>query len=91
MATITGEAPAAEVARIWPETMRVFAQYKLDLCCGGAHPLNRVASKHGLDLEQLLEQLNAIVEEKAAADSLRVPLSSGAPGGARAKLTADEE
>ena len=67
MATITGEARVADVARIWPETMKVFARYKLDLCCGGGHPLNVVASKHGLDLERLLAELNAVVEGKAAA------------------------
>lgn len=68
MATITGEARAADVARIWPETMKVFARYKLDLCCGGVHPLNMVASKHGLDLERLLAELNAVVGERTAAE-----------------------
>lgn len=68
MATITGEARVADVARIWPETMKVFARYKLDLCCGGAHSLDVVASKHGLDLERLLAELNATVEGKAAAE-----------------------
>ena len=70
MATITGEARVADVARIWPETMKVFAQYRLDLCCGGVHPLNMVASRHGLDLERLLAELNAIVDEKTAAESV---------------------
>lgn len=68
MPTITGEARPADVARIWPETMKVFAQYRLDLCCGGVHPLNMVASKHGLALERLLGELNAIVEGKAEAE-----------------------
>lgn len=65
MAVITGNMKAGDVARIWPETMKVFARYKLDLCCGGVHPLEFVAQKHGFSLEKILEELN--VEVAAAA------------------------
>jgi regulator of cell morphogenesis and NO signaling len=64
MAAIEASMKVGDVARIWPETMSVFARYKLDLCCGGAHPLDFVARKHGLDLEQILRELNAAVESR---------------------------
>lgn len=67
MAVITGNMKAGDVARIWPETMKVFARYKLDLCCGGVHPLEFVAQKHGFSLEKILEELN--VEVAAAVQS----------------------
>ncbi len=51
-----------DIARTWPETMKVFARYRLDLCCGGAHPLNFVAQKHGFSLEKILEELNAAID-----------------------------
>jgi iron-sulfur cluster repair protein YtfE (RIC family) len=68
MPTIKEDARVADVARIWPETMKIFARYKLDLCCGGVYPLNTVAFKHGLDLERLLAELNAVVEENKASE-----------------------
>ncbi len=51
-----------DIARIWPETMKVFARYRLDLCCGGVHPLNFVAQKHGFSLEKILQELNAAID-----------------------------
>jgi iron-sulfur cluster repair protein YtfE (RIC family) len=64
MAVITGSMKVGDVARTWPETMKVFARYKLDLCCGGVHPLEFVAQKHGFELEQILQELNAVVEAR---------------------------
>ncbi len=51
-----------DIAKIWPETMKVFARYGLDLCCGGVHPLNYAAQKHGFNLEKMLQELNAAVD-----------------------------
>jgi len=45
--------------------MRIFSQYQLDLCCGGAHSLEFVAQRHGLDLSRLLAELNEAVERSA--------------------------
>ncbi len=63
--TITAEMKVGDIARVWPQTMKVFARYRLDLCCGGVHPLDYVAKRHGFSLEKILEELNAAVQEAA--------------------------
>ncbi len=60
--TITPDMKVGDIARIWPSTMKVFARYRLDLCCGGVHPLEFVARKHGFSLEKILEELNTVVQ-----------------------------
>ncbi len=61
MTAITPDMKVGDIARTWPETMKVFARYKLDLCCGGVHPLAYAAQRHGFDLETILSELNASV------------------------------
>ncbi len=70
MATITADMTAGEVARTWPQTMKVFARYKLDLSCGGRHALQFAAKKHGFDLERFLEELNAEIASAPEARSV---------------------
>lgn len=53
-----------------PEVAPVFKRYSIDTCCGGAMPLESVASRHGIDLDVLLTALESGVEpagETAAA------------------------
>ena len=53
-----------------PEVAPVFKRYSIDTCCGGAMPLESVASRHGIDLDVLLTALEYSVEpagETAAA------------------------
>lgn len=57
--TIDPKMTVAEIARRHPETMKVFAKHKIDLCCGGIHPLETVARKHGLDLDAILREIDA--------------------------------
>lgn len=52
----------SEIVRVFPPAMHVFSNYKIDLCCGGRHPLEMVATKHGLPLEQILCELDAAIE-----------------------------
>jgi hybrid cluster-associated redox disulfide protein len=59
MAAITSDMKVGEIVRNWPETMRVFRSYNLNLHCGGVHSLAFAAEKHGLDLETFLAGLNA--------------------------------
>jgi regulator of cell morphogenesis and NO signaling len=47
----------ADLSRLYPETLPIFAKYKIDLCCGGRHSLEEVARKHGIDLARLLLEL----------------------------------
>jgi iron-sulfur cluster repair protein YtfE (RIC family) len=63
MYQITANDKVGEVARIRPQTMRVFSRYKLDLCCGAAYTLATVAEKHKLDIRQLLKELNEAQED----------------------------
>ena len=60
MFAISAEMTVGDIARTWPETMKIFARYKVDPCCGAAHSLEFVARKHGLNLGAILEQLNDI-------------------------------
>ena len=46
-----------EIQQRHPAVLPVFAKYKIDLCCGGRHPLEEVAQKHGFDLPHLLIEL----------------------------------
>ncbi|HVA65490.1 MAG TPA: DUF542 domain-containing protein [Elusimicrobiota bacterium] len=50
-----------EVAERYPKTREVLARYGLDLCCGGAHPLEFAAQAHGIDARELSRELNACV------------------------------
>lgn len=59
----TGIAPASTLSDIIgrvPATAAVFARHGLDLCCGGSKTLSFVAQAHGLNLDALLEELQAI-------------------------------
>lgn len=49
-----------EIAKIYPESLKVFQQYRIDLCCGGRLSLAEVARKHGIDLAWLLRDLEQI-------------------------------
>jgi iron-sulfur cluster repair protein YtfE (RIC family) len=69
MATITPNMKVGDIVRIWPETMQVFARYGLDLCCGGVHPLEYAAHRHGFSLEKVLEELKAAVATHAPTPS----------------------
>lgn len=58
----TGIAPSATVGQIverHPATAGVFGAHGLDLCCGGGKTLEFAARAHGVDLDQLLQELQA--------------------------------
>lgn len=58
----TGIAPSAtvaEIARRHPTTAGVLAKWRVDLCCGGSKALEFAAKAHGIDLDRLLEELQA--------------------------------
>ncbi len=55
----------ADVYRSYPATLPVLAKYKIDLCCGGRHSLEEVAAKHGIDLAQLLRELQEALQVRS--------------------------
>ena len=55
----------AEVYRYYPDTLPVLAKYKIDLCCGGRHSLEEVAQKRGIDLAQLLHDLEEAIQVRS--------------------------
>lgn len=46
-----------EVVRLWPESVAVFGRHGMDTCCGGSLAVREAASRHGLQLETLLQEL----------------------------------
>ena len=45
MAAITPDMKVGDIVRTWPETMRVFRSYNLNLHCGGVHSLAYVSAR----------------------------------------------
>ncbi|MGE5232128.1 MAG: DUF542 domain-containing protein [Deltaproteobacteria bacterium] len=58
----TGIVPSATVGQVvarHPATAPVFGAHGLDLCCGGGKTLEFAARAHGVELDQLLRELQA--------------------------------
>ncbi len=58
----TGIVPSATVGQVvqrHPATAGVFGAHGLDLCCGGGKTLEFAARAHGVDLDRLLQELQA--------------------------------
>ncbi len=51
----------AEVSSAWPETVPVLGKHGFDLCCGSGKTLEFAARAHGVDLQELLAELHAVV------------------------------
>lgn len=67
MTTINGTMIINDVIRKYPETIKVFNDYKVDSCCGGGAPIETTAKRDGVDVAALLNALNAAVAQKAGA------------------------
>lgn len=64
METITGTMVINDVIKKYPQTMKIFNDYKVDSCCGGGASIETTAKKDGVDVERLLEALNAAAARK---------------------------
>ncbi len=53
--------PVKDLVRLHPETVKVFQKYKIDLCCGGVHPLAMVAEVKNLDLAKVLREIDEVL------------------------------
>ena len=63
MGTITCDMVINDVIRKHPETIKVFNEYKVDSCCGGGASIETTAKRDGVDVEPLVDALNAVVRE----------------------------
>ncbi|AZZ90182.1 iron-sulfur cluster repair protein YtfE [Hahella sp. KA22] len=55
--------PVGWIARNLPGSTRLFREYHLDFCCGGAKKLRDALAEKELEPEVVLDQLNALQEE----------------------------
>jgi regulator of cell morphogenesis and NO signaling len=46
-----------------PKTSDVFKKNRIDFCCGGNIPLSEAAAQKGIEMNELLEELNAVYEK----------------------------
>jgi len=67
--TITKETPIDAIVQNYPQTIRVFLDHGM-MCIGCAaarfEDLEQGALVHGIDVDDLLRDLNAVVEEEPA-------------------------
>ena len=57
--TIAPETTVAEIATSAPATIRIFQDHQIDYCCGGKIPLAQACTAHGLDVDALVQELQA--------------------------------
>lgn len=46
-----------EIIQRWPATAHAFSELGIDSCCGGAHALGDVVTRHKLNLDEVLTAL----------------------------------
>lgn len=56
---VTGEQTVSEIAGRSAAMRAILHGHGVDLCCGGVHPLAMAAQAHGVDLQAILDELNA--------------------------------
>jgi iron-sulfur cluster repair protein YtfE (RIC family) len=59
---ITGDMVINDVIKLYPWTLPVFHRLDVDSCCGGARTVATMAQEHGLDLEEVLAELQSAAE-----------------------------
>ena len=64
MGAITRDMVINDVIKKYPQTIKVFNEYKVDSCCGGGAPIESTAKRDGVDVEQLIRALNRAVDRK---------------------------
>ena len=66
METIIRNMIINDVINKYPQTIKVFNDYKVDSCCGGGAPIETTAKRDGIDVEGQLKALNGATGEGAA-------------------------
>jgi hypothetical protein len=62
-ATIAGM-EIRQVVETYPLTMRVFDEYGMDMCCGGAHTIKEAAWLHAVDAMLLVNRLLEVIRQE---------------------------
>ncbi|MFQ5737334.1 MAG: DUF542 domain-containing protein [Thermodesulfobacteriota bacterium] len=55
---ITKDIIVNDCIKLYPKTIGVFTQFKIDSCCGGAVSIEAAAQRDGAPLDELMEALN---------------------------------
>jgi regulator of cell morphogenesis and NO signaling len=63
---ITTGTTVREVAIELPQATRLFETLKIDYCCGGNQPLAQACAAAGVDVDEVMEMLTEVTEEKSA-------------------------
>lgn len=63
-ATALGDMEIRQVVESFPVTMRVFDEYGMDMCCGGAHAVKEAAWLHNIDPVALIDRLAEVIEQE---------------------------
>lgn len=56
---ITKNVIVNDCIKLYPKTIGVFTQFKIDSCCGGAVSIEAAAKRDGADLDAILAALDA--------------------------------
>lgn len=59
---ITGDMVINEVISLYPWTLPVFHRLDVDSCCGGARTIEAMTQEHGLDLDDVLAELQTAAD-----------------------------
>lgn len=57
-AKVTKDLIVNDCIKLYPKTIGVFSQFKIDSCCGGAVSIEAAAARDGAPLDELLRVLN---------------------------------
>jgi regulator of cell morphogenesis and NO signaling len=65
METITKDMIINDVINKFPETMKVFNDFKVDSCCGGGQSIATTAAVSNANIPELMEALNKAVNKES--------------------------
>ena len=54
-----------EITNRFPDTIKVFNEFGMDICCGGGLSLAEAAERDGVELESIEQALRAVVSAGA--------------------------